>query len=37
MKKLGKRPFEFKFSLRNEGCDPKVLEEVEDETNPPLI
>ena len=44
MKKLGrkivgqdkKRPFGFNFSLRNGGCDPKVLEEVEDEPNPPL-
>ena len=44
MKKLGrkivrqdrKRPFGFNLSLGNEGCDPKVLEELEDELNPPL-
>ena len=31
------RPFGLRCSLGDEGYDPIVLEEVEDETNPPLI
>ena len=30
------KPFGLSCSLGDEGCDPIVLEEVEDELNPPL-